>query len=414
MGHVVIIGAGVVGVVNAYYLLRAGHEVTIIDKNEQSALGASGANVSCLHNAYIHPKGEPSLYAKLPSILAGQKPLLAFRDLYKPFHVKWGSGLLFESLPTRTLKNQKTLEDMAAQSYVLRQQMKDELYVECDYQRSGKLIVFENTKDLDATFDYYSRAEQETGGGKIQKLDRDALFEKEPALVSRENYAVGAVHFPNDDLADCQKYTQSLTSHMSRTYGDQFRFITNTQITGFKGNEKKVLAVTTSNDDGHREIQGDHFILAAGFKTKELAAKLGVNIPIIPAKGYTICVPYARGTDTLKSSVTYEARNLVLSPYEDRIRISSGFFIGEDNDDIKEDKIELIKTYAREILPDLDFFGMKIYMGHRPCLTSSIPQIKSISKYSNAYVNSGHGMYGWSLAHYSAKTMTDLINIKKA
>ncbi|EOJ9615493.1 FAD-dependent oxidoreductase, partial [Serratia marcescens] len=50
--RVVILGSGVVGVASAWYLAKAGHEVTVIDRQLGPALETSAANAGQISPGY--------------------------------------------------------------------------------------------------------------------------------------------------------------------------------------------------------------------------------------------------------------------------------------------------------------------------------------------------------------------------
>ena len=53
--HVVIVGAGIIGNLSAYYLNKLGHEVTIIERNNEVAAEATNANAYQLSFGYMEP-----------------------------------------------------------------------------------------------------------------------------------------------------------------------------------------------------------------------------------------------------------------------------------------------------------------------------------------------------------------------
>ena len=55
--HVVVLGAGVVGVTTAYYLTERGHSVTVVDRADSVAAGASAANGGQLSYSFTSLRG---------------------------------------------------------------------------------------------------------------------------------------------------------------------------------------------------------------------------------------------------------------------------------------------------------------------------------------------------------------------
>lgn len=403
MKHIVIAGAGVIGVVSAYFLLKQGYKVTIIDRHESAANEASGANASCLHNRYIHPKGEPTLFSSIPMILAGQHPMLKFRHLHRPAHLSWAAQLLWQSLPMNADKNQLSLNELASISNKLREESLISNSFNCDLKDSSKLLIYE---DADAYAYNKKKFLKYIGVDEaLEFYDVDRLIEKEPCLSHRKSSIAGAIAVHSDNYADCQLYTRGLLDRLQSEYDQAFDVRFSGSISSFKTNKNAVNAAIL--EDGS-EVIGDIFILAGGIGTKDMARKLGVSIPLMPAKGYTISVPYIESARRLNRNITYFSKLTVFAPYDDRIRVSSGFFIGEDDYTIHEDRLKVLRDNARYVLPDLNFDNETVYMGHRPCVPNSLPINKVLKGYDNVILNTGHGMFGWSLAHYSGQKMVEI------
>jgi len=74
--HICVLGAGVIGVTTSYYLLAAGHEVTLVDAQERAGLGASYGNGAQLSYSYVAPLADPSVWSKWPHyLLSPHSPL---------------------------------------------------------------------------------------------------------------------------------------------------------------------------------------------------------------------------------------------------------------------------------------------------------------------------------------------------
>lgn len=61
---IAVLGAGVIGVTTAHYLAKAGHEVTVIDRQSGPALETSFANAGEISPGYSSPWAAPGIPAK--------------------------------------------------------------------------------------------------------------------------------------------------------------------------------------------------------------------------------------------------------------------------------------------------------------------------------------------------------------
>jgi D-amino-acid dehydrogenase len=102
--HVVVLGAGVIGVTTAYYLSGRGHTVTVVDNAPAVASGASGGNGGQLSYSFTDAMASPALLLKLPGIMAGLNPAFCMRPSINPQLVRWGLAFLGQCT---TKKNQK-------------------------------------------------------------------------------------------------------------------------------------------------------------------------------------------------------------------------------------------------------------------------------------------------------------------
>ena len=61
---ITVLGGGVVGLCSAYYLVKNGHSVTVVDSAKGVGLGSSYANGGQLSYGLTDPLGKPNLLKK--------------------------------------------------------------------------------------------------------------------------------------------------------------------------------------------------------------------------------------------------------------------------------------------------------------------------------------------------------------
>ncbi|MBU4336227.1 MAG: FAD-dependent oxidoreductase, partial [Actinobacteria bacterium] len=74
MAHVVVVGAGIVGLATAARLTREGHIVTVLDKERAVASHQTGRNSGVMHSGLYYAPGS----LKATMAVAGQRSMLAF------------------------------------------------------------------------------------------------------------------------------------------------------------------------------------------------------------------------------------------------------------------------------------------------------------------------------------------------
>ena len=61
--HVVVIGAGVIGVCSAFYLARRGYKVTVVDRDDPAHEGCSFGNAGMVVPSHFVPLAAPGMVA---------------------------------------------------------------------------------------------------------------------------------------------------------------------------------------------------------------------------------------------------------------------------------------------------------------------------------------------------------------
>ena len=89
--HVVVLGAGVVGVTTAYYLSRHGCEVTVVDRARDVGDGASFANAGQLSYSFTDTLAKPEFLAHIPALMLGRDEGVRVR--LTPELVSWDRAL---------------------------------------------------------------------------------------------------------------------------------------------------------------------------------------------------------------------------------------------------------------------------------------------------------------------------------
>jgi D-amino-acid dehydrogenase len=160
-------------------------------------------------------------------------------------------------------------------------------------------------------------------------------------------------------------------------------------------------------DDG--ALRADAFVLAAGDGATALGRTAGLDLPILPLKGYSITVRPEPGTMLPRASITDVRRRIVLAPLGDAVRVAGFVEIGNDDTSIPPRRISALLEAVREVLGYAIVDGdLRPWAGLRPATPSGRPIIGR-SPLANLYLNVGHGSLGWTLAGGSARLVCDVI-----
>ena len=111
--HIVVIGAGIIGVTTAYFLRRDGHDVTVIERRSGVAQETSFANAGVMAPSYVAPWSQPGMPAKVFSYLFKAEAPIVFRPSLDPALWRWIARWLGECRLERFTRNKARMQRLA-------------------------------------------------------------------------------------------------------------------------------------------------------------------------------------------------------------------------------------------------------------------------------------------------------------
>src|SRR4051794_41659824 len=113
---ILILGAGVIGVTSAYYLAKAGHEVTVIDRQAGAGLETSFANAGEVSPGYASPWAGPGIPLKAIKWLFMRHGPLVLRPQPDPRMWVWILAMLRNCTSARYAINKARMVRIAVYS----------------------------------------------------------------------------------------------------------------------------------------------------------------------------------------------------------------------------------------------------------------------------------------------------------
>jgi D-amino-acid dehydrogenase len=238
-------------------------------------------------------------------------------------------------------------------------------------------------------------------GGEIDELDAAALSALEPALDPAR--VVTGLHARVDRFVRPEELTAGLAEHL-RADGVEVR----------EGCELRALerrgdgwALATGSGD---PVIAQRVVVAAGLPTAPLLRGLGVRVPLMGARGYSVTIA-GRGTPPRHALYLAEAK-LGLSPFEGGVRVAGVFELGARDADAAAGVGERLLAAARPYLagwrPDSDG-PAEAWAGLRPATPDGLPLIGALPGLHGVYLATGHGMLGVTLAPATADLLAPLV-----
>src|SRR6185503_11088802 len=121
---VIVLGAGVVGINTAYWNLRNGKSVCVIDRQPAAGLETSFANGGQVSVSHAEPWANPSAPFKVLKWLFDSDAPLLFRPTFDIHQWLWMAKFLVDCLPHRTDRHTTEIVNMALESRRLIQEIR--------------------------------------------------------------------------------------------------------------------------------------------------------------------------------------------------------------------------------------------------------------------------------------------------
>ena len=402
--NVLILGSGVIGTTTAYYLARAGHQVTVVDRQSSPALETSYANAGEVSPGYSAPWAGPGVPVKaMKWMLMHHSPLVIWpmRDLAM---WRWGAMMLRNCTEARYRINKGRMVRLAEYSRDCLVALREETGIQYDERAQGTLQLFRTQKQLDGIGkDIEILKEYRV---PFEVLDRQGYCKYEPALAHVKEKFIGALRLPGDETGDCFKFTQRI-AEMAKQLGVTFRFDTTIESIDQAGG--KIVGVRTSAG----LLSADAYLVALGSYSPLLVKPLGIDLPVYPVKGYSITVPIVQPQYAPESTIMDETHKVAVTRLGDRIRVGGTAELAGFSLKLREARRKTLNHVVTDLFPKGgDISRAEFWCGLRPMTPDGTP-ILGGTHIPGLYLATGHGTLGWTMAAGTGRVMADLISGNK-
>ena len=401
---VLVLGSGVIGVTSAYYLARAGHEVTVIDRQPKPALETSFANAGEVSPGYSSPWAGPGVPVKAVKWLLMKHGPLVIRPKLDPVMWLWLLKMLRNCTTSRYAVNKSRMIPIAEYSRDCLQALRNDIGIRYDERAQGTLQLFREQAQLDHTGDDIAVLKQY--GVPFEVLDRDGCIKAEPALAGVKQKFAGGLRLPHDETGDCHMFTQALALEAEKI-GVRFNF--NVGIDGLNADATRITGVATSAG----MMTADAYVLALGSYSPHLVRPLGISLPVYPVKGYSITVPIKDASGAPESTVMDESYKVAITRLGDRIRVGGTAEISGYSTKLYDARRATLDHSLTDLFPrGGDLPKATFWCGLRP-MTPDGPPVIGATRFANLHLNTGHGTLGWTMACGSGRVLADMLSGKK-
>jgi len=406
---VLVLGAGLLGVTSAYFLRQQGHEVTVIDRQASAAAETSFANGGQISVSHAEPWANPGAPLKVLKWLGKEEAPLLFRVRADMHQWLWGLQFLRECTPARTRWNIAQIVRLGTYSRDTLQALRAATGLHYDQRTQGILHFYTSAKEFEGA--EAPAAQMRALGCDRRVISADEAVRIEPALAHIRPRLAGATYTAEDESGDANQFAREL---VSRCEADGVRFLMSHTVTALREAGGTVDHVEATDTDGRfQRIRADAYVLAMGSLSPLYAKPLGIELPIYPAKGYSVTMAVRDESKAHQVSLTDDEYKLVFSRLGNRLRIAGTAELNGYDRDLNRVRCEAIVKRAEELfLGAGDAENAQFWTGLRPATPSNVPIIGR-SKLPNLYLNTGHGTLGWTHACGSGKSIAYIVSGKK-
>lgn len=377
---------------SAYYLLRAGREVLVLEREPERGDSCSVGNAGMVVPSHFVPLAAPGV------VTQGLKWLL---DAESPFYVRprlslelarWGWLFLQYANEEHVRNSAELLRDLNLESRRLFGELEEE--ASFGLVKRGLLMLCETEKMLEEEAELAAKGREL--GLQAEACDEGRLKDLEPDL---EMNVVGGIWHGDDCHLDPVRFLGELRRRI-RAMGGEIRY--DAKVDGIED----CAAVL----EGGVRVSGAVFVVAGGAWSPEVARSVGVKLSMQAGKGYSLTLEKPALLPEL-CSILGEAK-VAVTPMGERLRFGGTMEIGGNSLKVSPRRVQgIIKSVCR-VLPQFspeDFVDVSPWAGLRPCSPDGLPYLGKVPGGGEVVVATGHSMMGLSLGPVTGKIVAQMI-----
>ncbi len=397
MKKVTIVGGGVIGLCSAYYLVRAGYDVRLIDRGDIHS-GTSFGNAGYVSPSHFVPLASPGIVAKgLQWMLSSSSPFYIKPRLDWDL-VRWGFTFWKNATEKTVARNAKPLNDLLHFSRELTSGIKNDLGNSFRMEEIGCFMLYKNPETEKHEIELAEEAKKFNLETRVMNAQEVQALETEVEVNVRGGvlYPIDCHLHPGDFMHTIYKYLVSK--------GTEFQL--NTIVTGFGKNGNHINTVYTDKGD----FECSELVIATGSWLPVVSKSLGIDILLQAGKGYSMTF------ENMKRNLKYPAilvdNRVAMTPMGRDLRMGGTMEISGLSSPTLLKRAQAIFKASKEYYPNLEVefpTQDKIWSGLRPLSPDGLPYIGRHSKFDNLIFAGGHAMLGLSLAAASGKLVEELV-----
>ena len=396
-----VLGGGVVGVTTAYFLAKAGHEVTLVEEKEALGLEASSGNAGIIAPGHSFAWASPRAPRMLWDSLRGGETAIRLRLSSDVRLYTWGLRFLRECTADRARRNTLIKLRLCQYSQAVMTELVRAEQIEYHAIAKGALYLYRAGAELEAGVKKMALLAEH--GQKQEVLDARGVAQLDPVFEPVQGKIAGAIRDLGDSSGDARLFVDNLARVCRDKLGVAVKL--GTRVTALRADADRIDAALTSAG----ELKADNYVLALGVGAPIVARTVGVGLPVYPAKGYSSTFPLKPGGRAPTVPGVDEKWLVGWSRLGDRLRLTStAEFAGYDWGWTPRDFNNILRL-ARDLFPEAADYDRGEYRACLRPMTPDGPPILGLGQHRNLFFNVGHGHMGWTMACGTARIVADLM-----
>jgi len=397
MGKAIVIGGGIIGLSSAYYLQQGGWDVMVLDKDDFSD-NCSYGNAGYVCPSHFVPLATPGIVTQgLKWIWNARSPFYVEPRLNAAL-ISWGLKFMKSATAKHVAESAIPLRDIALFSQQLYEEWGKLPDFDFAYEKKGLLEMFQTEANEEHA--HHTAHEAAKLGLEAVMLSKDEVQAMEPQT---ELNIRGALYFKCDAHLYPQKLMKGLINILKQK---AVQLISKQEVTGFEMNGDQIKTVICNN----QRYDADMVVIATGSWSREMAAKLNLNLPLMPGRGYSVTLEDSPFTFN-HPAVLQEGRVAITPMDGNKIRFGGTMEITSTKKAPRYKRVEGILNAVERFVPQFKIpmpSPENIWYGYRPCSADGLPYIGKIK--SNAIIATGHAMIGLSVGAGTGKLVAEIAN----
>ena len=396
-----VLGGGVVGVTTAYFLAKAGHEVTVVEEKDGLGLEATAANAGIIAPGHSFAWASPRAPRMLWQSLRGAETAIRVRLAPDLRLYTWGLRFLRECTAERARRNTLIKLRLCQYSQAVMNELVRTERLEYHAITKGALYLYRDPAELEAGTKKMALLAEH--GQKQEILDASEVAKLDPVFEPVRGKIAGAIRDLGDSSGDARVFVENLARICRDRFGVAFRL--GARVTALRAAADRIDAAVTTEG----ALTADNYVLALGVGAPIVARTASVRLPIYPAKGYSSTFPLKPGGLAPTIPGVDEQWLVGWSRLGDQLRLTStAEFAGYDWGWTPRDFNNILRL-ARDLFPDAADYERGQYRACLRPMTPDGPPILGLGRHRNLFLNCGHGHMGWTMACGTARTVADLM-----